>query len=247
MPYPPPRTFSVILSLFCGLLLLSSCHSTPQQEIHLPDRTPIPLTLTEEQQGPASINGQYSARLAYFEQFRQENVDVCFLGDSITERLDWQDAYPSLRVSNRGIGSDTTLGVLARLGDVEAQSPRAVALMAGINDISIGRSTDEIIETYAELLDELSHRLPDTALVVTCVLPVTAAHSIDNADVQALNVRLQPLCKEKGVAYVDVYSEFCDADGNLNTDLAADNVHPNISGYLVWLQALDTALSGALM
>lgn len=217
-----------------------------QQTLVFPDRSPIPLTLTEEQQGPASINGQYSARLAYFEQFRQENVDICFLGDSITERLDWQDAYPSLRVSNRGIGSDTTLGILARLDDVVAQSPRVISLLAGINDISGGRTAEDIITTYGELLDELSLRLPNTAIIVTSVLPVTASHPIDNRDVTALNALLRLLCEEKGVTYIDVYAAFCNADGHLITDLAADNIHLNVSGYLIWLRALDDALREAL-
>ena len=136
---------------------------------------------------------------------------------------------------------------LARLDDVVAQSPRVISLLAGINDISGGRTAEDIITTYRELLDELSLRLPNTAIIVTSGLPVTASHPIDNRDVTALNALLRTLCEEKGVAYVDVYSEFCDADGNLSAALASDNVHPNVSGYLIWLQALNTALSDALM
>lgn len=205
----------------------------------------VSLELTAEQQAAAEKNGQYSSRLSYFEQFRRKNVDLCCFGDSITQGLDWQDAYPSLKVSNRGIGSDTTLGMLARLDDVEAQAPRVISLLAGINDIAAGRSTQEIIDTYGTLLEELTHRLPDTVIIVTSVLPVTAEHSVDNADVQALNAALRPLCEEKGATWVDVYGDFLDDTGNMDVTLAADSIHPNVAGYLVWLRALDKALHSA--
>lgn len=231
-----------MLSFLCGLILLSACNFEDRKPASFPARTLVQLTLTAGQQEAADINSQYPARLAYFEQFRQENVDLCCLGDSITERLDWQDAYPSLRVSNRGIGSDTTLGILARLDDIEAQSPRVISLLIGINDISIGRKPDEIIETYGELLDELSRRLPNTSIIVTSVLPVTATHVIDNRDVILFNDLLRPLCEEKGVVYLDVYDGFCDASGNLDVAFATDDVHPNIAGYLIWLRSLDEAL-----
>ena len=52
-----------------------------------------------------------------YELYRQENesfadyeVDVAFLGDSLTDGYDLEKYYPDLVTANRGIGGETTIG-----------------------------------------------------------------------------------------------------------------------------------------
>src|ERR1022692_2171298 len=60
---------------------------------------------------------------------------VVFLGDSITAAFEWGESFAgSTPVLNRGIGGDTTLGVLERIADVSRLNPVAVFLMIGTND-----------------------------------------------------------------------------------------------------------------
>ena len=58
---------------------------------------------------------------------------VVFLGDSITQG--WYalaNAFPNLKVANRGIGGDTTRGVLYRLkADALDLDPKAIVLLIG--------------------------------------------------------------------------------------------------------------------
>ena len=61
---------------------------------------------------------------------------MVFLGDSITQKIEWADFFPGLTVANRGIGYDTTGGALARLDSVIALKPSIVSCMLGINDIA---------------------------------------------------------------------------------------------------------------
>ena len=74
--------------------------------------------------------------------FRQENaslkpgeVEVAFLGDSLTDLCDVKKYYQPYNVVNRGIGGDTTDGLLNRL-DVSAYAfqPKVVVVLIGINN-----------------------------------------------------------------------------------------------------------------
>lgn len=214
-------------------LLLMGCGQAPQRT--WPDPA---AQLSPEKERYAQSNGQYAQQEPFFmwyAQLNEEPVDVVFLGDSITQRVEWNEVFPSLRVANRGIGSDTTEGALARLDSVIALSPKTVSCMLGINDISVGRTTEEIADTYAQLLETLHSALPDTRVVVTSVLPVTGTHPIDNADVAAMNEALREVCDLDYVNFLDVYELFTDEHGNLKTEYAYDSVHPNPAGYTQWL------------
>jgi hypothetical protein len=58
-------------------------------------------------------------------------------GDSITEYGKWEEFLAGLPVVNRGIGGETSAQVLERL-DPALNKPKAVALLIGTNDLSIG-------------------------------------------------------------------------------------------------------------
>ena len=80
-------------------------------------------------------NASYIQRKTQFELMPERNTDIVFLGDSITARFEWQEYFSDLTVTNRGIDSDVTEGVLNRLDTVENQHPQKIFLMIGINDI----------------------------------------------------------------------------------------------------------------
>lgn len=166
-------------------------------------------------------------------------------GDSITQKFEWQDAFPGLRVSNRGIGSDTTEGVRARLDSVKALQPSVISLMVGINDLG-HRSLEDAIASYEFLLDALAEELPNAVIIVNGVLPVTAAHSIDNQKVRSLNAVLESLCRERGLCYLDLYKDFAGDDGCLRPEYALDNVHLTPAGYALWLSYLAPAIDSVI-
>lgn len=174
-------------------------------------------------------------------RFSSGPVDLCCLGDSITQKFEWQDAFPGLRVSNRGIGSDTTGGIRARLDSVKALQPSVISLMAGINDLG-SCSPEEAAASYALLLDALAEELPDAAVIVSSVLPVSAKNAVDNQNVRSLNAAIEALCRERGMLYLDLYGEFAGDDGCLRPEYALDNVHLTPAGYSLWLSRLAPAI-----
>ena len=49
-----------------------------------------------------------------------------------------------------------------------------------------------------------------------------------------LNTRLEALCDEKGVTYLDVWGALADENGNLDKRYTLDGLHLKGEGYLVW-------------
>ena len=93
----------------------------------------------------AFLEGHHARQISAFEALPIAPDDVVFLGDSITEAGPWEELFPGIRVRNRGIGGDTTGGVLRRLEQVTSGGPAKVFLLIGTNDLGRGASEAEIV------------------------------------------------------------------------------------------------------
>ncbi|MDR7869043.1 MAG: GDSL-type esterase/lipase family protein [Sporomusaceae bacterium] len=113
----------------------------------------------------------YRIRTLFFAIDPSPARPVVFLGDSITYGGDWEDLFPATLVENRGIGGDTTLGLLNRLDQVIALKPSQIFLMIGMNDLCYNRPIPEVIANYRRILGRFREELPDTKVYVQSVLP----------------------------------------------------------------------------
>ena len=99
---------------------------------------------------------------------------IVFIGDSITDLYILDDHYADLPLAcyNRGIGGDTTLGVLSRLKvSLFDLNPSVVVLMIGTNDINGRLEVDGILERYEQIIDEINANLPDAQLYCMSIIP----------------------------------------------------------------------------
>ena len=99
-----------------------------------------PRRLVPEECGP-------TPRRLWATRVQQDQHALVFLGDSITDC--WGDdlggSFPGVKVANRGIGGDTTRGVLIRLQeDVLSLHPAGVVLLIGTNDLADGAAPEVI-------------------------------------------------------------------------------------------------------
>ncbi|HPQ96908.1 MAG TPA: GDSL-type esterase/lipase family protein, partial [Thiolinea sp.] len=63
-------------------------------------------------------------------------------------------------MKNRGIGGDDTGGVLGRLDEVVRSRPDKIFLMIGTNDLSAGKSVEQIIANYRLILRRIREASP---------------------------------------------------------------------------------------
>ncbi|MEO0456022.1 MAG: GDSL-type esterase/lipase family protein [Cyanobacteria bacterium P01_A01_bin.114] len=170
------------------------------------------------------------------------------LGDSLSL---WFPAelLPGRRVwMNQAISGEKTQGVLARLHLLDQAEIDTIFVMIGINDLIWGKSDDQIIRNYRQIMDYLKRYHPDTKIVVQSILPHGAETAtwesrdrllaLPNSRVRAMNESLQEIAYSYDAYYLDLYPIFSTGEGNLRTDLTTDGLHLNREGYLVWRTAI---------
>jgi len=180
---------------------------------------------------------------------------VVFMGDSITQgwKIEGPDGYfPGKPYVNRGISGQTTPQMLVRFRqDVIDLKPRAVVILAGINDIAgnTGPETLEEIEGNLASMAELAaaHHI---RVVMCSVLPAFDFPWIPGMTpapkVVALNAWMKSYATEKGHVYVDYHTAMKDERDGLPATLSHDGVHPLPAGYAVMTPLVEAGIEKAL-
>jgi lysophospholipase L1-like esterase len=168
---------------------------------------------------------------------------VVFLGDSITDAWRLNEYFNGRDFVNRGITGQNTLQMLARLRqDVLGLNPRAVVILAGINDIGEGIALNQIEDNLAAMA-ELA-RARGIRVAFASVLPVNDYHKdVDPhnevtkerppANILALNKWIENYCRAEGLVYVNYFGVMVDMSGMMQADLSDDGLHPNAKGYRI--------------
>lgn len=189
-------------------------------------------------------NGHYDHRLAYFMSMPDQQQEIVFVGNSITEMGEWQELLPGLPVVNRGISGDVTYGVLARLDEVLKSKPAKIFLLSGVNDMKRGIPVDTIAKTIGRILIKVRMESPGTKLYLQGLLPVNegmlaAQYSkVKNVLIIGLNQKLRALADIHGCQYVDLAPALADADGQLKKEYTQDGLHLWPQAYIKWVNLL---------
>jgi lysophospholipase L1-like esterase len=236
------RLSSCLAILALGLLFNNSAPLFAQQDVsHYPtDFNSLPG------KGPATLwkglPAVWAQREAQFAQTAsQENGAVVFLGDSITQG--WtslaQD-FPDFKTANRGIGGDTTRGILYRLdANVLSLKPKAVVLLIGTNDIGNGADPRDVADNINEIVKEMKKQYPKMPIVVCEVMPSSEKKQRPADKIKKLNSLIKKDMRWKRHVYVcDTWSIYADTNGDAPQALFPDLLHPNTAGYAKWEGAL---------
>lgn len=184
-------------------------------------------------------------RLASFEKDQAKDQGaVVFLGDSITAKWKLDDAFPDVKVANRGISGDTTRGMLCRMQDTVLNvHPKAIVLMGGINDFTQQpKGTAEIIAANVRsMLEQIRAASSNTPVLVCEILPSKLATA---ETLSSTNAAVDKVLEGFPNAHrVKTYGAFLNADGTQNNSLFLDGTHPNPAGYVVWQNILQPELA----
>lgn len=178
---------------------------------------------------------------SFFEEYRVEPGDIVFVGDSLTAGARWPEVFPGRPVRNRGIRGDTTSGLLERLDAIAGGRPALVLLMIGSNDLGFDESVEATLERYAEILDGVRARSPETRIVCQSVLPRQA----EFADrIRELNAGIRTLAEGRGHHYADLFPSFANARGELRPEFTNDGLHLLGVGYALWAELIRDLVPG---
>ena len=169
------------------------------------------------------------------EQYADYEVDVAFLGDSLTDLYDLQSYYPQFLVSNRGIGGDTSLDLEGRLQvSLYDLKPKVAVMLIG------GNNPGTMLDNYESILRGFRDNVPDTRIILLSMTCMSGDWGVHNEDAKRNNLWIRMLAEAYGFTFVDVYDPMQDPQtGEIRPEYTVDGGHLTEEGYDV-LTALIT-------
>jgi lysophospholipase L1-like esterase/dienelactone hydrolase len=259
--------------------LVSAAHNheaTPEQQAHYTNRSSAWFrTLAAEQDlfVPATTpqarteENSIKAHELLLRKRTQGQIDVYFLGDSITRRwgaaeprysellAHWNKSFKGWNAANFGWGGDRTQNILWRLeqGELDGVNPKAIVLMAGTNNVGTRvpagddrERVDEIARGIEAIVQMCRRKAPDATILLMGITP----RNDDMAYmpiIDGINARLARLANGRSIRFLNLNPRLADANGKLVDGMTdPDKLHLTVRAYQVWADALKPELTRLL-
>ena len=181
------------------------------------------------------------------ERVKQGNVDLLFIGDSITQGWEgagkavWSEKYGKRNAVNLGLGGDRTQHVLWRLdnGNIEGIKPKLAVIMIGTNN-SGSNTSEQIADGITAIVKKLRDKLPETKILLLGIFPRGADDENKNRQVNMkANEIAAKLADGKMVEYLDISSKFLDDKRVLSKEVMPDLLHLTPAAYQTWADSIE--------
>lgn len=177
----------------------------------------------------------------------QGNVDMVFIGDSITQGWEgagkevWKEFYGERNAVNLGIGGDRTQHVLWRLenGNLKGITPKLAVVMIGTNNAN-SNQPEEIADGIERIVELLKSKTPETEILLLAVFPrgATANDRLRQVN-QKTNAIIAKLADGEQVHFLDIGQQFLAEDGTLSQEIMPDRLHLSEKGYRIWAESIE--------
>ena len=168
-------------------------------------------------------------------------------GDETSQFAYWlaQD-HPDWEIVNKGVNGERSDQIRGRFErDVADLSPRAVIIIAGVNDVYQGREPQHVIEQLAAMY-ERAKRL-DIPVVAGTIVPYNSATAEQNARMRAINDWIRTFAAENAhVAVADTRAAVADRENPDRLFESPDELHPSPAGYRRMADAIRPVLERLL-
>ncbi len=136
----------------------------------------------------------------------------------------------------------TIRNIEGHIPELEALNPSVVVLSYGINDMNIGfwGTVEEYMNEYAQIVQKLQSELPDTAIYINSIIPVTEQAFSQGPKWQEIpdwNSYMKQYCAENNIHFIDV-SDTVEQHNDLHDP--GDGIHMQSAFYPYW--AMDIVL-----
>lgn len=168
-----------------------------------------------------------------------ESPDAVFMGNSITEQ--WAEFDPEFFQKNnfvgRGISGQTTSEMLVRMRqDVIGLNPKAVVIMAGINDIAMNNGYISLENIFGNIVSMCELAKANGIKVILCsvtpCLQFRWRKELEPAQpIRDLNKMIKEYAAANKIAYVDYHSALTTPEGGMPEKWSKDGCHVNLECY----------------
>lgn len=197
---------------------------------------------------------------AQFGRYEKQNAElkaapeVVFMGNSITDNWYRYDEifFKNNNFADRGISGQTTAEMLVRFRkDVVELNPKAVVILAGINDIAQNNGPIKLENVFSNIVSMSELAKYHQIRVIFCsVLPCNHFNwrpEIQPAeDVKRLNAMIKEYAVKNNITYVDYYTTLDNGEGGLSKELSNDGCHPKYNCYTMMEAMVTKGISKAL-
>src|SRR5436190_10256673 len=169
---------------------------------------------------------------------------IVFVGSSSIRMWKTAEAFPDLKVVNRGFGG-SEMGDATKYAEriVLPYKPQTVVVFAGGNDINAGKSPEQVADAFKTLVGKIHGALPKTKVYYISLFPNVKRRAQDEKCVKA-NELIEAFTKtDERLGYVDTASKMRAADGGPRPELLRDDgLHMNDDGYKIWNEIVGAVL-----
>lgn len=228
------------LAIAPAVVLPGSHYEVPASDVGLPGAGPI-------SRFEWFRNTWRTRRAGWAPQVQTDQHALVFLGDSITHG--WGDelggSFPGVKVANRGIGGDTSRGVLIRLKeDVLSLHPSGVVILIGTNDLEQGAAPEIVAGNVRLIIQALHQQDPNMPVVLCTVFPSSSTKKRPAQGIRSINERLKIVAQgQSNVTLLDTWPLFANPVGDADPAEFPDLLHPNAKGYAKWAASLRPVLA----
>lgn len=209
-----------------------------------------------EKDDPTKIQKGFQDRHNKFnERIKQGNVDLVFIGDSITAGWEgagkevWAKNYASRNAVNLGIGGDRTEHVIWRLqnGNLAGVEPKVAVVMIGTNNSGGNAySAQQIGEGIVEVVKTIQQKSPKTKILILAIFPRGEKPNPQREKNAEASKVAAKLADDKQVFFLDIGPKFLTDDGTLSKEIMPDLLHLSPKGYQIWAEATEPKLKELL-
>ncbi|MGB7157861.1 MAG: GDSL-type esterase/lipase family protein [Tepidisphaeraceae bacterium] len=229
--------------------------ATTQPAAPAPPQDPTVPAIKYERDGRTPSTRFVDLHEQYVARAKEGNVDVLFLGDSITYGWNtngkevWKERYAGRNAAKFGIGGDRTQHVLWRIenGELDGIKPKVVVLMIGTNNTNSDEG-DEVAQGVTKIVKTVQAKTGAKVLLLG-VFPRGADAEKGarwRGRIKRLNEIISKLDDGKSVRYLDLTDKFQNPDGTIAKEIMYDYLHLTPAGYTIWAEAMEPLLSEML-
>jgi len=193
-------------------------------------------------------SSRWEAEIQAFEASDRTNPPpqngILFIGSS-SFRL-WKTMaqdFSGKPVINRGFGGSEIADSTAFASRIIfPYHPRMIVLYAGDNDLVSGKNPEQVVSDYRAFVRTVRAHLPETRIAFLSIKPSPSRWRLKD-QIRQVNREIA-VTKEKGLLFIDVYSQMLGPDGNPRSDLfMPDALHPNAKAYHLWASLIEPYLN----
>ncbi|MFN0047733.1 MAG: GDSL-type esterase/lipase family protein [Cytophagales bacterium] len=185
--------------------------------------------------------------LEHKEVSTDDRKKIVFYGSStFTRWTSLEDQFVAVNAVNLGFGG-STLAACAWFFDrvVTRQKPDAIFIYAGDNDLGDGRTPEEVVLFYHQLLNSIRKNLGNVPVCfISIKLSPSRMHLKGSIEYANRCIRENILQEGESNYYLDLHTKMLDPEGNIRLELYEnDGLHLSEKGYELWYEEIVKKMS----